>query len=192
MLCLVLLSCGQKKVEERYDDGLLKAEYYVDGEGLYHGSYKQYYPSGQLREEARFEKNLLSGTRILYYPSGKIEIEERYNPPGIMEGLYRTYYEDGTLKLEKQYAKNQISGILKVFYPSGKIKEVVTMSENEENGPFTEYYENGAIHWKGTYLKGDNEFGKLEEFDSLGNLIKVMQCDSMAICRTQWRATPSK
>ena len=49
------------------------------------------------------------------------------------------------------------------------------------------YYENGQIHWKGTYLNGDNEFGLLEEWDSLGTMIKRMKCDSMAVCRTFWR-----
>jgi len=189
---LVLASCGAKKMEEKYEDGTIKTVYYLDSEGFYHGTYKKYYPSGQLMEEAIYVKNLLSGKRVLYYSNGQIEIEEHYNQQGLMEGPYRAYYENGTLKLEKQYLNNQITGILKVYYPSGKIKEVVTMSENEENGPFTEYYENGSMHWKGTYLNGDNEFGKLEEFDSLGNLIKVMQCDSMAICRTSWRAELSK
>jgi antitoxin component YwqK of YwqJK toxin-antitoxin module len=188
----VLFSCGNKKVEERHEDGTLKAEYHLDQKGLYHGTYKKYYPSGQLQEESTYTKNVITGKRTIYYPSGQVEIEEFYNQQGLMEGPYRSYHEDGTLKLEKEYINNQITGILRVYYPSGKIKEEVTMSENEENGPFTEYYENGAIQWKGTYLNGDNEFGKLEEFDSLGNLIKVMQCDSMAICRTSWRAMPAK
>lgn len=192
IVVLVLSSCGAKKMEEKYEDGKVKAVYYLDSEGLYHGAYKRYYPSGQLLEEASYVKNALTGKRVLYYASGQIEIEEHYNQQGLMEGPYKAYYEDGTLKLEKVYLNNQITGILKVYYPSGAIKEEVTMSENEENGPFTEYYENGAMHWKGTYLNGDNEFGKLEEFDSLGNLIKVMQCDSMAVCRTSWRAEPSK
>ncbi|MBK7701221.1 MAG: hypothetical protein IPJ39_22090 [Saprospiraceae bacterium] len=61
------------------------------------------------------------------------------------------------------------------------------MSDNNENGPFTEYYENGQIHWKGTYLNGGNEFGLLEEAGFLGTMIKRMKCDSMAVCRTFWR-----
>ena len=61
------------------------------------------------------------------------------------------------------------------------------MSNNEENGPFSEYFENGQIQWKGTYRNGDNEYGILYEYDSLGTPIKIMKCDTQAICRTIWK-----
>ena len=64
--------------------------------------------------------------------------------------------------------------------------ERVTFEGNEENGPFEEYHQNGQIQWKGTYLKGENEYGLLEEFDEIGEPIKRMMCDEMAICKTIW------
>ena len=60
------------------------------------------------------------------------------------------------------------------------------MKDNNENGPFKEYYPNGNIHWEGNYLNGDNEFGILNEYNEQGELIKKMDCDSMAVCKTIW------
>ncbi|MBK7093540.1 MAG: hypothetical protein IPH57_00170 [Saprospiraceae bacterium] len=46
------------------------------------------------------------------------------------------------------------------------------MKNNEENGSFEDFYENGKIHWKGTYLNGDNEHDTLYEYDDTGILLK--------------------
>ena len=64
--------------------------------------------------------------------------------------------------------------------------EEVLFKDNEENGPFVEYYDNGEIEWKGSYLNGDNEFGILEQYDRTGVLIKKMECDSLGACITVW------
>ena len=104
-----------------------------------------------------------------------------------MEGIYQTFYPDGTIKLEKHFQNNTLVGTIKVYHPNGNLKEEVTIENNTENGPFKEYHSNGKIHWQGTYLNGDNEFGLLEEYDSTGMLIKKMMCDSNAVCITIWK-----
>lgn len=60
------------------------------------------------------------------------------------------------------------------------------MVNNEENGPFTEYHENGQKAWEGTFLNGDNEYGLLQQYDEAGTLIKKMNCDSLGVCTTIW------
>ena len=79
-----------------------------------------------------------------------------------------------------------MQGLIKSYYPEGPLKEEVTMVDNEENGPFTEYYKDGTKEWEGTYLNGDNEFGLLKHYNDKGVLIKKMMCDSLAICSTIW------
>lgn len=189
-LCLLLaLACSKKKmVETKHSNGQIMEQYSLNSNQEKDGNYKSFYENGNIYEEANFTNGVLTGERKLYYQNGNIEIIEVYNQSGQLDGEYKAYHENGKLKVEKLYKNNLIEGVLKVYYPSGNIKEEVLLSNNTENGPFTEYFENGKIQWKGTYLNGDNEFGLLEEFDSTGTLIKKMECDSQAICRTVWKS----
>ncbi|MBC7884043.1 MAG: toxin-antitoxin system YwqK family antitoxin [Saprospiraceae bacterium] len=187
LLIIVLSSCEKKKTETKYDSGNIKESYSVNNEGNKEGEYVFYYESGKIKEKAIYVNGMLTGARLLYHENGQIEIEEMYNEKGVLEGPYKVYYASGKVQLEKQYVQNEINGTIKVYYPSGTLKEEVTMEHNEENGPFTEYYNNGKIHWKGTYRNGDNEYGVLYEYDSLGAPIKIMKCDTMAICRSIWK-----
>ncbi|HHS96015.1 MAG TPA: hypothetical protein ENJ45_05440, partial [Phaeodactylibacter sp.] len=52
-----------------------------------------------------------------------------------------------------------MQGTWKGYYESGALKEKVEFVDNEENGPFIEFYENGKLKAEGTYRNGDNEHG---------------------------------
>jgi antitoxin component YwqK of YwqJK toxin-antitoxin module len=183
----IILSCGPKKQTVNYPSGAVKEEIEMDTKGRRHGSYKQYYENGKLREQALYRHDTLVGERTLYYENGNPEVKEPYDQHGLLNGTYRQFYPEGGVQLELVYIDNVISGMSKAYFPSGQLKEEVTMMQNEENGPFTEYFRNGKIAWKGTYKDGDDEIGWLEEYDSLGQLIKVMRCDTPGICRTKWK-----
>ena len=73
------------------------------------------------------------------------------------------------------------------YYKNGQKKEEVTFENNEENGPFVEYNENGSLAAKGSYLNGDFEHGLLEIYDGQGVLVRKMNCDK-GICNTTWKA----
>ena len=183
----MMASCGNKKIITNYPNGNLMEQYEVSKEGKMNGEYKSYYETGKLREDATMKEGDYIGKRVLYFENGDVDTEENYVSPGILDGEYKIYYKEGGIHIVKNYKDNVLTGLLTAYYPNGKVKEEVTMSDNEENGPFTEYFENGIVQWKGTYLYGDNEFGLLEEWDSLGIMIKRMKCDSLAICRTFWK-----
>lgn len=187
ILCLSIISCGYKKIEIKYDSGKIKESYYVDKQGVNQGNYESFYENGNIKEISNYQSGQLSGSRKLYFENGSVEIEELYNTEGKLQGNYKVFYPDGKLQLEKEYDNNIIIGKIKIYYPDGKLKEEVTMENNQENGPFIEYYQNGRVHWKGSYRKGDNEYGLLIEYDSTGVLLKKMNCDTLAICRTFWK-----
>ncbi len=184
---LIFYGCSDQKVIQKYPSGSTMEEYTINKENQKNGTFTSYYESGKVKEKSTYQNDQLLGKRTLFFENGSIETEETYTEPNILNGEYKTYYENGQVKLVKLYKNNVIEGTLKVFYPTGKIKEEVVMSNNNENGPFVEYFENGQIQWKGTYLNGNKEFGLLEEWDSLGNPVKKMKCDSLAICRTFWK-----
>lgn len=187
LLFFIVIACKKPQTITYHENGNKYEVYNTNAEGDKEGNYEAYYESGKLKEKAVYLNGVYSGKRTLYFENEQIEIEEPYDNRGELNGVYKKYYENGALHIEKPYINNAINGILKVYYPSGQIKEEVTMLNNMENGPFIEYFNNGQIQWKGTYLNGDNELGLLEEFDSLGQMIKRMKCDSLAICRTFWR-----
>ena len=83
-----------------------------------------------------------------------------------------------------------MQGIWKKYYESGKLMESVTMRDNEENGPFVEYWENGNLKAEGAYLDGDNEDGELKLYDEHGELEKTMQCER-GMCYTTWKKETS-
>ena len=78
-----------------------------------------------------------------------------------------------------------LEGIGTAWYPNGQMKEKVTFSNNEENGAFEEWYENGKLKATGNYLDGDNEDGTLKLYDTLGQLERILECQRGA-CRTTW------
>jgi antitoxin component YwqK of YwqJK toxin-antitoxin module len=187
-LLVALASCNSRKqIEIYYESGKIMERFQITRDSIKDGMYQSWFEDGKLYEEASYSNGKLVGERKIYYPNGQQEILETYNDKGELNGPYKSWYENGNLKTEQQYADNVLQGILKSYYPNGKLKEQVTMKDNQENGAFTEYYPNGQISWKGTYLHGDNEFGLLENYDSLGVLIRKMNCDSNAICRTIWK-----
>ena len=66
---------------------------------------------------------------------------------------------------------------------------------NQENGPFKEYFQNGNLKFEGTYEGGDYEVGELKKYDESGNLIAKMNCEIRQIageqfsqCSTVWKA----
>ncbi|MEY3423208.1 MAG: hypothetical protein RIR48_3538 [Bacteroidota bacterium] len=185
--CFIFACSDSKKVILKNDTGTVVQEYYLAHDSIKHGSFKSYFENGKIKELCTYDQGILTGTRIIYYPNGQIEISETYDANGNLHGPYRQFFENGNLKVEKNYTENVLNGNMKIFYPDGKIKEDVTMVNNEENGPFLEYYQNGKIHWKGNYRNGDHEYGILYQFDSIGNLVKIMKCDTMAICSTVWK-----
>ncbi|MGB4840498.1 MAG: hypothetical protein WBP08_15960 [Saprospiraceae bacterium] len=184
---LFILGCSDKKVKIYNDQGSLSEEYTVNKNKEKNGTYQSFFPSGKLKEISQYKSGVLYGKRTLYFESGQKEIEELYSETGLLQGPYFAYFPSGKIKVKKYYSANVLSGELKLFYPDGKVKEEVSMYANMENGPFSEYYQNGAIHWKGNYRNGDNEYGILYEYDSLGAPIKIMKCDTLTICRTIWK-----
>lgn len=191
LLIFIFLGCAiwacDEPIEEIkvFEEGTLVESYFITRDSTKTGRRTTYHPNGEIAMIENYENGQLEGERLFYFLNGSKEIQENYKV-GTLHGAYRDYYQTGELKSEGTFVDGAMTSVFKGFYKNGKVKEEVTFAENEENGPFIEYYENGKMHWKGTYLNGNNEFGLLEEFDSTGMLVKKMNCDSMAICRTIW------
>jgi antitoxin component YwqK of YwqJK toxin-antitoxin module len=187
LISAATLSCKPKEETTLHANGKIKERYQVNKKNEKNGTYEAFHDNGKPSEISTYRNGKISGTKLVYRYDGSLDTKETYDQNGQLDGPYLVYHPNGKIQVEKTYVSNAIQGMLKVYYPNGKIKEEVNIEDNEENGPFTEYYLNGAIHWKGQYRHGDNEFGDLTEYDSLGNVIKKMLCDTQGICRTVWK-----
>lgn len=85
--------------------------------GKVHGLQKEYYPEGQLKSTATFEK----GQQI---------------------GTYKVLFPDGTLKMTQSWEEGKRTGAMEVFYPDGQLRiyallknDSILFAQNfEENG----------------------------------------------------------
>ena len=184
VLAGVLVSCSRTTVVEDEDYGM-PVRYTIDSEtGRKQGLYEKFEADGVLYENAFYDSDTLHGTRTLFFPNGSPEIVEHYEH-GTMQGLYTTYYEGGGKDIEGKYDNGVMTGVWKRHYPSGQVMETVMFADNAENGPFTEFHENGNLKAEGQYLGGNREQGLLKLYDQNGDLYKKMDCDD-GICRTTW------
>ncbi|HRG32092.1 MAG TPA: toxin-antitoxin system YwqK family antitoxin [Saprospiraceae bacterium] len=187
LFILIALSCNRVKVIEiKNDQGVLIERITTslrDTGRLKDGFYEKFDELGRLLESANYKDGKLDGERKIY-EKGLLYSLENYKMD-LFDGPYKVFYPNGQLQLECQYINNEMSGTLKAYYPGGQLKEIVQMNGSQENGPFEEYYENGKIKAQGSYKNGPNEEGLLNLYDSLGTLIKKMNCKE-GICSTIW------
>ena len=187
LIFLIGISCQKSKVIEiKNDQGVIIERITTelrDTGKLKDGFYEKFDDQGKPLESAHYKEGKLNGERKLY-EKGFIYSLENYKMD-LFEGPYKVFYPNGQLQLECQYIHNEMSGTLKAYFPEGQLKEIVQMSGSQENGPFEEYYQNGKIKANGFYKNGPYEEGLLNLFDSMGTLIKKMNCKE-GICTTTW------
>lgn len=188
LLLLVLITfaacSNKKKVVIKDNAGRILEEYYTlkDKPDEKTGIYTSYYESGKIKELSNFTNGKPEGKRTLYFESGKIMVVENYKN-GNYEGEYKSYFENGGLESEGQFRDNARDGIWKVYYetPKNAVKQEVTFKDNLVNGPAKEYHPNGTLIAEGNKIEiGDGVDvydGKVQVYDSLGTLVKVLVYD---------------
>ncbi|MEO6189522.1 MAG: hypothetical protein ABIO44_03255 [Saprospiraceae bacterium] len=188
IILLTLVSCKQNKTYEvKNSKGFVVRRVTLQGDTTQgkNGIYEIFDEKGLPLEYAEYRNGKLEGEKRIY-DAGKLYNTE-FHKNDLYEGPYKVFYSDGKVQLESQYVNNEMMGELKAYYPSGKLKEIVQMKANQEDGPFKEFYENGNIRAEGNYKEGAKENGLLVLYDSLGTMIRKMQCID-GICNTIWIA----
>ena len=80
---------------DKYPDGTRRTVYSVDSEGRRHGEFRQYYPNGRLKTDARYLHGLLHGPYVTYHPNGKRKVEAAHRR-GRWHGPYVARAADGS------------------------------------------------------------------------------------------------
>lgn len=187
LIGLSLLACrhsGSIEIKNKEGQIVQRIKLFGDTTEGKNGIYERFDDMGKKLDSSIYIKGKLEGEKKIFQDGVLYSIE--YHKNDLYEGPYKVYYPNGQIQLEAFYSNNEMTGTLKSYYPSGAIKEIVEMKSNQENGPFKEFYENGSKKAEGQYKNGPNEDGELMLYDSLGTLIRRMNCLE-GICHTIWK-----
>ena len=160
---------AQMNIGDEKEKELIKE---MEEHGGYHMLGIDTYPNGRVMRVVPYnQQGIYDGTFRQYYESGQLA-QKGYYKNGLGQGEYIWYYEEGSIKQKVFYKDDKIEGIVTSFYPDGKIAQTVNYINGKREGELIEYYENGQIKEKRFYVN-DKEEGKSLFYDEKGKLIKT-------------------
>ncbi len=142
----------------------------VDADSMRQGLWREFFPSGKLKNETVYKDNKKQGIEVSWYASGCVKQEsfyhngvlegpvtyysrsckkeqiENYNN-GVKEGLEISYHSNGQIKSEGRFKKGNLDGVYKVYTKSGKFNfESRTTTGPVEFEPVVEDTVNNAFY----------------------------------------------
>lgn len=145
-----------------------------DKNGWKQGMWKEFYPTGVVKNEVTYTDDKMSGYLKEYSPKGSLLNTTKYingvlqkNAPELAKLDLKTgYYESGAVRYTATYRDGVAEGIQTEYAEDGKILnakiyvdgvltgEGVFDTAGLKQGPWKEYYPNNVIKSKGNYLNG--------------------------------------
>ncbi|WP_281989689.1 hypothetical protein [Aquimarina aggregata] len=134
VVVFLFFSCDNIK-REYYTNGSLKSEYYELEEGIYDGTFKNYYESGNIKSIAKFNKGKLSDTVFNFYDDQDKKIK------------FLRIYSDSICLKQVEYNKNDFI----------KGEGYVCTDKMLRNGKWKFFKESGRIDFIREYKLIDNK-----------------------------------
>ncbi len=137
-----------------YEDEILKAQaFYEKGTG----NYKEFYPSGALKNEGKNIDEKSVGKWRYYYESGELEAEGEYFG-GLRTGLWTYYHKNNSVAASGMFLEGEKSGIWKYYYPDGSVSSEGEMKNDKQEGFWKLYYPSGDLKGEGSYDLGSGAY----------------------------------
>lgn len=150
------------------------------------GIWKFYYESGKLFAEADFSRSLTGDNWVFYYENGDriydekdeitiLEITKDRCPITVEGGddfdkKQCQFYSNFGLRSEGNLKNNNREGLWTFYFENGNKQAEGNYAEDIQDGEHTIYHENGNVYYKGNYEKG-KRVGTWEFFDEQGRKI---------------------
>ncbi len=144
---------GRPQRADIYDSGVVVATGPIDSSDLQEGDWKEYYETGELKDEGKYDNGLKIGEWKYYFRDGK-KFEIGKYAKGKQAGTWLWYFENGSIRRQNSFIKGQ------------------------EDGDFIEYDDSGKVITKGEYSDGLKEgkwFYQLDNYKSVGKYNDDMQ-----------------
>ncbi len=117
------------------------------------GEETTFYPTGKLQARYGYRHHALHGAAETYYANGKLESQGRYHL-GSLDSTFRRYDDKGRLEFTTCYRNGTIDGAMKWLYANGKTETEGNKKDNEREGYFTYYAEDGTPQVRIFYVRG--------------------------------------
>jgi antitoxin component YwqK of YwqJK toxin-antitoxin module len=130
-----------------------------------HGTYREWFPNGQLRLEA----TVIGGTADITYGAqedwvfdslSKVWNEQGHliaaipYHKGVLEGKSIYYYPSGQIERELPFEKNKLHGEAIEYWPEGILKSKTACKKGAKEGESLGFFQNGTLSWREDYLDG--------------------------------------
>jgi antitoxin component YwqK of YwqJK toxin-antitoxin module len=170
----------ETNTDEKFKDGKVRIErqiaYFSDNHFEADGTYKEYYPNGQLFVEGRYKRGRQDGEWIYYFDNGKVNRKATYKEgkpdgprdifradgslaskrgfaDGLRDGDWITYDAKGqNPTAEEHYVKGKANGVWKYWYPNGKQSVQVTYKDGKKHGTSTQWDDKGEKRFEGNFV----------------------------------------
>ncbi|MGB3586484.1 MAG: toxin-antitoxin system YwqK family antitoxin [Tunicatimonas sp.] len=101
--------------------------------GRKHSTWRQYYPTGRIREERYFQSGKKEGHYQAWWPNGNLRLDYHFSG-GEYEGNCREWNIDGMLIKDMNYHRGYEQGSQKLWYSTGGIKSNYVMKNGRRYG----------------------------------------------------------
>ena len=164
-----------------YKGGNIIGDGIVDAAGLKQGEWKEYYETGELKANGKYENGLKIGEWKFWYENGKMEQKGLYVKGEKPHGDWVWYYKNEQILRKETYINGIENGFLTEYsdsgsvitygeyvdgleeglwtYNTGDIKMEGEYKEGARTGEWKYWYDNGNLFFKGSFLD-DNPDGK--------------------------------
>ena len=131
-----------------FNKGIIVGDGIVDEQGLKQGEWKEYYETGELKSQGKYNNGLKIGEWKFYYKNGKIEQTGIYLKNEKPDGEWKWYYENGNLLKEENYSAGIGNGLMTEYSDSGAVISKGKYSDGMEEGFWI--YQLGDIRMEGS------------------------------------------
>ncbi len=139
--------------------GALKAQaFYEDGVG----TYKEFYPNGDLKAEGLYVDGKSQGEWTFYHPNGQTEAKGEYKD-GLRRGEWTFYHPNGNKAAEGYYRDGVRQGDWEFFHENGNLSSVGKMQEGQKDGYWRLFNRWGDFKGEGNFVKGEGEYKEFYE-----------------------------
>ncbi len=122
------------------------------------GTWKKYFPTGNLQSEILYKNGKAIGDFKTYYNNKENTVEEQgYWGGKVYKDKFIRYHSNGVIAQEKNFnAEGKAEGVQKYYYENGQVELEFNSSNGKNVGTATRYWPNGDIK-------------EIIEFDAEGN-----------------------
>jgi antitoxin component YwqK of YwqJK toxin-antitoxin module len=109
------------------------ARYSREGKDERHGTWRLWYPGGQLKMEGEYQFNEPSGQFIWYHENGQKVLESFYSAGG-KDGVWTWWHPNGQKSIQGAYVNGSPAGRWTWWHETGKVAQRVDYPASLENG----------------------------------------------------------